>query len=434
MPRRSPKARASAAPAPPAPSAAPPTAAELGRVERGELPVSELATMAAPYNPRKISPADLASLRRSISTFGFVEPVVVNRRLGHIVGGHQRVKAAQAEGIATLPVMFVELDAVSERQLNLSLNRISGQWDETALAQVLAELVEARADLELTGFSSTEVESLLKALNADAASASEDDSPAPPPDADAITQPGDLWELGRHRLLCGDSTLAESVARVCDGREIVATLTDPPYGVDLQARTNQRHGKERYRNYKESDGATALRFLMHAPGHALIMTYPISTHFHALSRQLEESTWEFRWHLVWVKDKPTPVLGGTFFAQFESALVCSRKGGPLRLFVPKGTSSAFHVPTPTVREDHPCPRPLALWRDFLTFCSKRSEHVFDAFCGSGTTIMAAEELDRSASCIELSPGFCDSIVARWERATQQRAVRHSTSAPARASA
>src|ERR1039458_6918452 len=119
------------------------------------VPVSKLIGMGAPYNPRRIAPEQLAALRRSLRTFGVVEPVVANRRSGRIVGGHQRVRAAEAEGIETLPVVWVDLDETGERQLNLALNRISGEWDEPALAALLEEL--GAAGLDLTGFDSTEI-------------------------------------------------------------------------------------------------------------------------------------------------------------------------------------------------------------------------------------------------------------------------------------
>lgn len=127
------------------------------------VPVAELATMAAPYNPRKMPDVELESLRRSMRHFGVVEPVVVNRRSRHIVGGNQRVKAAKAEGIAELPVFWVDLDDPSEKQLNLALNRIGGEWDEALLANVLRELDALGANVEVTGFSSDEVDRIILA-------------------------------------------------------------------------------------------------------------------------------------------------------------------------------------------------------------------------------------------------------------------------------
>ena len=130
-------------------------------MEVSEVSTAELAGMVAPYNPRTIADHDLEALRRSLRFFGTVEPIVVNRRFKRIIGGHQRVRAAEAEAIDTLPVVYVDLDEPSEKQLNLALNRISGQWDLDKLAGVLGDLEAAGADLAFTGFTDAEIEQLV---------------------------------------------------------------------------------------------------------------------------------------------------------------------------------------------------------------------------------------------------------------------------------
>jgi ParB-like chromosome segregation protein Spo0J len=150
---------------------------------------ADLAAKAAPYNPRKIGDHDLAALRRSLKFFGTVEPVVVNQRSGHIVGGHQRVRAAEAEGIDTLPVVYVDLDDPSERQLNLALNRISGEFDTEKLAAVLAELEAAGADMALTGFSDTEIDELLRGGEAPVDGLTDPDAIPEPPDEPPLENP-----------------------------------------------------------------------------------------------------------------------------------------------------------------------------------------------------------------------------------------------------
>jgi ParB-like chromosome segregation protein Spo0J len=142
-------------------------AAAMDPLKSESVPVTKLLGMGAPYNPRRIDADQLAALRRSLRTFGAVEPVVANRRSGLIVGGHQRVKAAEAEGIETLPVVWVDLDETGERQLNLALNRISGEWDEPALAALLEELGSSAIDL--TGFGSDEVDELIARMKRETA-------------------------------------------------------------------------------------------------------------------------------------------------------------------------------------------------------------------------------------------------------------------------
>src|SRR5262249_6276463 len=199
--------------------------------------VSELSGMAAPYNPRRISDHDLEALRRSLRFFGTVEPVVVNRRSGRIVGGHQRVRAAEPEGLPSLPVVYVDLDDPSEKQLNIALNRISGEWDPEKLEAVLAELEAGGADMTLTGFTAEELEQLIHGGETPADGLTDPDAIPEPPD-EPQTRLGALIVLGRHRLLCGDSADPEAVRRLLDGHQIQLASTDPPYNVQVEPRSN----------------------------------------------------------------------------------------------------------------------------------------------------------------------------------------------------
>lgn len=394
-------------------------AATAPATERGELDVATLVGMAAPYNPRKIGADDLAALRRSITHFGFVEPVVVNRRLGRIVGGHQRVLAAAAENIATLPVVFVELDEAGERQLNLALNRIAGVWDEDKLAETLAELVKLNADLSLTGFSSVELDDLLAALK----KGLDESDPTPEPPANPITKLGDLWRLGDHRLLCGDSSRADNIRMVCEDAGVVATLTDPPYGVDYQSKA-EKLGSSGSEHYIEAEGSAGLAFLAHAPGDVLIMSYPIDVHFFQLADAFRSAGWLFRRELIWCKNRAAPSLGSKFSQQHEPILVCSRKGAKrLRLYMDHGTPTVFHVDMIQKHDRHPTEKPLELWDPLVEMCSRRGEHVFEPFSGSGTTIAACDRAGRIAHAIELAPGFCDVAVQRWEEQSGGKAER-----------
>src|SRR5688500_13949717 len=190
-----------------------------------------------PANPRIISPTDLESLTRSIREFGFVQPVLARRDDKMVIGGHQRLLAARRLGWKTVPVIFLDLSEEQSRLLNVALNNISGEWDEQLLARLLADLQAVpNLDLSLTGFGDDELQRLLKRLEADdkrerietfdleAAFAEAERNP--------ITQPGDLWLLGEHRLLCGDATREGDVARLFGDAKAVLMATDPPYLVD----------------------------------------------------------------------------------------------------------------------------------------------------------------------------------------------------------
>lgn len=206
-------------------------------LELTHIATSELERKAAPYNPRRISDHDLEALRRSLRFFGTVEPIVVNRRFDRIVGGHQRVKAAAAEGIEALPVVYVDLDDPSEKQLNLALNRIHGEWNPEALEAVLRDLEQVGAALDLTGFTTEELDELLRGTE-EARDGLTDPDAVPEPPEEPVTQRGDLIVLGNHRLLCGDSADRADLTRLLDGARIHLVNTDPPYNVKVEPRSN----------------------------------------------------------------------------------------------------------------------------------------------------------------------------------------------------
>ena len=187
----------------------------------------------ADYNPRQIDNHQLEALKRSLDRWGFVEPVVMNKRTGRIVGGHQRVKAALALAVPEVPTVWVDIDEEGEKALNIALNQISGDWREDKLALLLDELQGKGQSLEDLGFAQDRLDDLLAELRQGPELQGDlDEVPEPP--AEPITQPGDLWQLGEHRLLCGDSTKAEDVARLMDGEKAQMLLTDPPYNVEYE--------------------------------------------------------------------------------------------------------------------------------------------------------------------------------------------------------
>src|SRR5674476_1373973 len=189
-----------------------------------------------PANPRRISDEELDSLERSIRQFGFVQPILARKEDGVVIGGHQRLLAARRLGLTTVPVTYLDISVEQARLLNLALNKIGGSFDDALLARLLADL-QATPDLDLTlsGFGEDEVKYLLRSLETrekrehvesfDLDDALEEARRAP------RTKPGDLWVLGEHRLLCGDATRVEDVARLLDDAEPKLLTTDPPYGV-----------------------------------------------------------------------------------------------------------------------------------------------------------------------------------------------------------
>lgn len=432
-----------------------------------EVPTHELAGMGAPYNPRTISDHDLDALRRSLRFFGTVEPIVVNRRSGCIVGGHQRVKAALAEEIASLPVVYVDLDEPSERQLNLALNRIHGSWDEEKLATLLQELAATGADLELTGFESDEINQILASLGPAEGLTDPDEIPEPPDDPE--TQRGDLIVLGRHRLLCGDSASPQLVQLLLGDERIHLVNTDPPYNVRVEPRSNNaiamglvtkgnvpraksHHQQLDLARHPEKSKRTTsklrakdrtldndfvpddeFRRLLTAwfgnlafaldpgrsfyiwGGYSNLRNYPAA---------IEDAGLYFSQAIIW--DKQWPVLTRKDFMGAHEWAYYGWREGAAHYFNPEIKNatdlwSIKKISPPSMV--HLTEKPVELAERAMLYSSKRGENVLDLFGGSGSTLIAAERMERRAFLMEIDPAYCDVIVIRWEKFTGKTAQR-----------
>ena len=200
-----------------------------------QRPIAELTP--ADYNPRKdLKPGDAEyeKLKASIEQFGYVEPAIFNERTGRIVGGHQRLKVMADLGIDVADVVIVDLDETKEKALNIALNKISGEWDEPKLALLIADLQASDFDVSLTGFDLEEIEQLLSLGDDKEVTDDGFDLDAALEQA-AFVEDGDLWQIGEHRLLCGDATKPENVERLMGGKQANLILTDPPYNVAFKS-------------------------------------------------------------------------------------------------------------------------------------------------------------------------------------------------------
>ncbi|MCD8501301.1 MAG: ParB N-terminal domain-containing protein [Bacillaceae bacterium] len=199
----------------------------------------------AKYNPRKdLKPGDPAyeKLKRSITEFGYVEPIIWNEETGNIVGGHQRYKVLVAEGHTEVECVVVKLTPAREKALNVALNKVNGDWEFEALADLLKELDEQDFDVTLTGFDAAEIDDLFSQVHDKDAKDDDYDVNQALEEA-AFVQPSDVWELGRHRLVCGDATKSEDVALLMDGKKANLLVTDPPYNVDFESSSGLKNTK-----------------------------------------------------------------------------------------------------------------------------------------------------------------------------------------------
>lgn len=381
--------------------------------------VSALQAMAAAYNPRRISDHDLAALRRSLRTFGAVQPVVANRTTQRIVGGHQRVRAAHLEGIAELPVIWVDLDEVQERQLNLALNRVQGEWDEELLSGLLAELERAGTDLEITGFLDDEIEQLLDHAGERSVGLVEPDD-APPAEDQAHARVGDVVRLGDHLVLCGEAV--ELMRRHTRLGAVDLLITDPPYNVDLGSKgrevANDALSTEAFAAMLEPvllDAAIAL-----APG-AAAYVFMSSQEWPLVDRLLRSAGLHWSSTLIWAKDRAV-LTRKDYHAQFEPIWYGWRDGAPRRHpLESRKQSDLWSFERPFRSADHPTMKPVSLLTRAVHNSSGRGDLVLDPFLGSGSTLIACEMLGRRCIGAEIEPRYVDVTVRRWQRFTGRQA-------------
>jgi DNA modification methylase len=388
--------------------------------EYGTLPRSELLQMSADYNPRQISADALAALERSLGTFGFVQPVIVNRRSGKIVGGHQRVQAAPD---GDLPVVWVDLDAHGERQLNLALNKISGDWDDQKLRALLTDLSVEGADLSLTGFSDEE----LRALLAVQTEGLTDPDEAPAVGESTDTALGVWWELGSHRLVCGDSTDVTALEKLMDGYRADLVLTDPPYGVSYEGGSKPR---EAIGNDEKEDDAlreflAAAFFPMRAcaKGGAGIYVFHAGLRTAPTQLALALAGWRVSQLCVWVKGNASFTRSDYHWAH-EMCAYGWNPDGAHRWYGDRKQTTVWSFDRPMKSDLHPTMKPVALLEYLLGNSSRGGDVVLDPFGGSGSTLIACEKTGRACRMVELDPRYCDVIVKRWEDFTGGKAVRH----------
>ena len=315
----------------------------------------------ANYNPRKdLKPGDpeYDKLKRSMEQFGYVEPVIWNKTTGRVVGGHQRLKVLMDMGVTEVECVVVELDEEREKALNIALNKISGDWDKDKLMLLISDLQGADFDVSLTGFDPAEIDDLFKDSLKDGVKEDDFDVDAELENP-AITKAGDVWTLGRHRLVCGDSTKAETFA----------------------------------------DDASI--YVFHADTEGLNFRKAFSDAGFYLSGTC-----------IWKKQ--SLVLGRSPYQwQHEPILFGWKKKGRHQWYTGRKESTIWEFDKPKKNKDHPTMKPIPLLAYPILNSSMSNAIVLDPFGGSGSTLIACEQTDRVCRTIELDEKFCDVIVRRY---------------------
>jgi len=379
-----------------------------------------------PANPRRISDAELESLTRSIKEFGLVDPIIARRGDGLVVGGHQRLIAARRLGLKIVPVVYVDVTDEQAKLLNLALNRIAGSWDQELLARLLAELQEAPSvDISLSGFGDDEIAKLLKSLDArekrDRPETFDFDAAWEAATKDPGVTRGDIWRLGDHRLICGDSADTGDVSRLMAGVTATVMVTDPPYGVAYEPEGRKRKrpianddlGKGQAEFWTKAFSAWPLEgdAYVFSPSGPLIQTLCASI----VAAGIEHHQW-----LIWVKDRL--VLGHSNYHYRHEHIFYGWRGKTSWQGSRK-EDSVWEENRPQASPQHPTMKPVVLCQRAIENSSATDDVVAEPFLGSGTTLIAAERTGRRCYAMEIDPRYCRVAIARWEAFTGERAER-----------
>lgn len=406
-------------------------------------------------NPRQHSQSQVNQLSDSICEFGFVMPVVVDHG-GQVVIGHGRVLAAKQLAMARIPVVAVRhLSAAQLKALRIADNKLAqnSHWDERLLGESLLELqsLDRDFDLSITGFSLPEIDLAIQKLSGPVIADPDDDVGSET--GVAVCRPGDIWELGPHRIHCGDATTEVAFASLMKEERADVVFIDPPYNVRIDGHASGK-GKVRHREFAQGAGEFSreqfVEFLTKACTQLKAYTVNGSIHFVCMDwKHVEELLTagravysELKNIVVWAKSNAG--MGSLYRSQHEFICVFKSGSGPHVNNVKLGkngrnrtnvweyaSASTQACKGNNVLKLHPTVKPVSLVMDALLDCSNRGHVVLDCFLGSGTTLLAAERTGRICRAIELDPLYVDTAVRQWQNLTGSTAVRASDGKPFR---
>jgi site-specific DNA-methyltransferase (adenine-specific) len=377
-----------------------------------KLPIADLK--AATYNPRKaLKPGDkeYEKIKNSIVEFGYCEPVIVNDDMT-IIGGHQRVTVLKDLGYTEIECIVISIDKTKEKALNIALNKITGEWNKELLADLIKDLQESDFDVAFTGFEPPEIEQLFNAVHDK--KITEDDF-----DVDeelkkpTVAKAGDVWLLGNHRVVCGDSTLPETYETLMAGKKANMVLSDPPYGVDVEEtagkiKNDNLADDEFYKflfaafvNMEQSMEQDGSIYIFHADTKGLIFR-----------RAFEAAGFYLSGCCIWKKN--SLVLGRSPYQwMHEPCLFGWKLGGKHNWYSDRKQTTIWEYDRPKSSKDHPTMKPVALMAYPIQNSSMSNCIVLDPFLGSGSTLIACEQTNRICYGIELDEKFVDVIVRRY---------------------
>ena len=385
-------------------------------MEIKELPLKELKPAA--YNPRKKlkkGDKEYEKIKQSLLKFGYVDPIIVNEDLT-VIGGHQRLTVLKDLDYETAKCVIVKLSKEDEKALNIALNKITGQWDEALLADLLLDLQESDFNLDLTGFEPPEIDDILSNVHDKELSEDEFDVEEELKKP-TVSRRGDIWQLGKHRVICGDSTKAETYKQLLDDRKANLVVTDPPYNVDVE----ETAGKILNDNMSDRDFYQFLLSMFtqvenHMEDDASIYVFHADTEGLNFRKAFKDAGFYLSGCCIWKKN--SLVLGRSPYQwQHEPCLYGWKKKGKHQWFSDRKQTTIWEYDRPKSSKDHPTMKPIQLMAYPIQNSSMRGTIVLDPFLGSGSTLIAADQTGRVCYGIELDEKFVDVIVKRYIEVT-----------------
>lgn len=399
-------------------------------MEIKKIPVDQLKPAA--YNPRKdLQPGDpeYEKIARSLDQWGYIDPIIWNKRTGNVVGGHQRLKILLARGETTVEASVVDLPENEEKALNVALNKLTGEWNKDALTTLLQELTQDMdIDESLTGFDTEEINALFADASQSAPKQLSGVADVIEPSETPIAEYGDIWICGQHRVMCGDSTRTTDCEMLMDGKRALMCFTDPPWNVAIGQDTSPKH---RRRKGLVNDNLPPEQFeqFLSAFSHQVVKfvdgdLYCVlgASEQYVLDHHLRKAGFHWSATIIWVKDhfvldrskyhrRYEPIWYG--WAKDRSSSFCNRRD----------LDDVWEIPRPVKSEEHPTMKPVALVTRAIENSSQSGDIVLDMFGGSGTTLIAAEQCGRCAYLMEIEPRYIDVIVKRYRHTTGKNDVR-----------
>ena len=385
-------------------------------MEIKELSLKELKPAA--YNPRKKlkkGDKEYEKIKQSLLKFGYVDPIIVNEDLT-VIGGHQRLTVLKDLDYETAKCVIVDLPKEDEKALNIALNKITGQWDDALLADLLLDLQESDFNLDLTGFEPPEIDDILSNVHDKELSEDEFDVEEELKKP-TVSRHGDIWQLGKHRVICGDSTKAETYKQLLDDRKANLVVTDPPYNVDVE----ETAGKILNDNMSDGDFYQFLLSMFtqvenHMEDDASIYVFHADTEGLNFRKAFKDAGFYLSGCCIWKKN--SLVLGRSPYQwQHEPCLYGWKKKGKHQWFSDRKQTTIWEYDRPKSSKDHPTMKPIQLMAYPIQNSSMRGTIVLDPFLGSGSTLIAADQTGRICYGIELDEKFVDVIVKRYIEVT-----------------